>query len=89
MLKISIELDETNFEIWNMPLYQKTDVSSNQIILEDIRKYYFEHTKRTLRIEDAKYLLERAEEMGLDKSNGGVEALFSSLKYKFNVIDKT
>ena len=71
-------------EIWNMPLYRNIDVSSQEIQLEDIRRYYFDHTKRTLRIEDAKYLLERAEEMGLNKSNGGLEALFSSLKYKFD-----
>lgn len=54
-----------------------------EIELEDIRKFYFNHTKCTLRIEDAKYLLERAKELSITRQNGGVEALFSSLKYNF------
>ena len=53
------------------------------ITLDEIRKYYFDRSKRTLKVEDAKYLLERALDMGIDKHNGGVEALFSSLKYSF------
>ena len=53
------------------------------ITLDEIRKYYFDRTKHTLKVEDAKYLLERALDMGIDKDNGGVEALFSSLKYSF------
>ncbi len=57
-----------------------TDLS---ITLDDIRKYYFEHTKHTLKVEDAKYLLERAVYLNINRQNGGVEALFSSLKYKF------
>ena len=58
-------------------------IEMDRITLEDIRRYYFVHTKRTLQVEDAKYLLERSLEMDLDRNNGGVEALFSSLKYKF------
>ena len=53
------------------------------ITLDEIRKYYFDRTKHTLKVEDAKYLLERAVDLGLNQSNGGVEALFSSLKYSF------
>ena len=56
---------------------------SDQITLEDIRKYYFERAKHTLRIEDAKYLLERASELGLSHTNGGVRGLFQTLKYHF------
>ena len=56
---------------------------TREISLEDIRRYYFEHSKRTLQVEDAKYLLERALEMGITHKNGGLVALFSSLKYKF------
>ena len=67
-----------------MPLNREIQVSSMSINLEDIRKFYFERTKRTLGIEDAKYLLERAEELGLNSLNGGVEALFSTLKYRFD-----
>ena len=58
-------------------------VTDLTITLDEIRKYYFNRTKHTLQVEDAKYLLERALDMGLDRNNGGVEALFSSLKYKF------
>jgi len=65
-----------------MPTSKSVDVSA-PIKLEDIRKYYFEHTKHTLRIEDAKYLLERAEELQLNHSNGGVKGLFETLKYHF------
>lgn len=61
----------------------KIIVNSVSIKLEDIRRYYFEHTKQTLRIEDAKYLLERAIELDLDHSNGGVKGLFQTLKYHF------
>ena len=53
------------------------------ITLDEIRKYYFDRTKVTLKVEDAKYLLERALDMGITKNTGGVEALFSSLKYTF------
>ena len=53
------------------------------ISLDDIRRYYFEHAKRTLQVNDAKYLLERALELGLTHNNGGLDALFSTLKYKF------
>lgn len=56
-----------------------------EIDLEAIRKFYFDKTRHTLRIEDAKYLLERAHELGLDNSNGGVAALFSTLKYKLDI----
>ena len=65
-----------------MQVSKSVEISDN-IKLEDIRKYYFEHTKQTLRIEDAKYLLERAEELKLDHSNGGVKGLFQTLKYNF------
>lgn len=57
-----------------------------EISLDEIRRYYFENTRRSLRIEDAKYLQERAMELGLNKTNGGVEALFSTLKYKFEEV---
>lgn len=83
-MKILIDKISAIIEIWEMPLYRNIDLTAQEILLEDIRRYYFDHTKRTLRIEDAKYLLERAEELGLNKSNGGLEALFSSLKYKFD-----
>jgi len=53
------------------------------ITLDEIRRYYFNRTKHTLQVDDAKYLLERALDMGLGHDNGGVEALFDSLKYKF------
>jgi len=66
-----------------MPLDREVSSFSSIIDLEDIRKHYFEHTKQTLRIEDAKYLLERAQELNIDKSNGGLDALFRSLKYNF------
>ena len=58
-------------------------IKTNSITLDDIRRYYFENTKRTLQVEDAKYLLDRSLDMHLDRDNGGVQALFSSLKYKF------
>ena len=83
-MKILIDKISAIIEIWEMPLYRNIDLTAQEILLEDIRRYYFDHTKRTFRIEDAKYLLERAEELGLNKSNGGLEALFSSLKYKFD-----
>ena len=67
-----------------MPLESETPISSVEINLEDIRKYYFEHAKRTLKIDDAKYLLERAQELGLNQLNGGVKALFNTLKYNFD-----
>ena len=60
-----------------------TIISKKSITLDEIRKYYFDRTKHTLKVEDAKYLLERAIDINLDHANGGVEALFSSLKYKF------
>jgi len=65
-----------------MPTTKNVDIPET-IKLEDIRRYYFEHTKHTLRIEDAKYLLERASELNLNQSNGGVEGLFKTLKYHF------
>ena len=65
-----------------MPLNRDVSSNTSTLELEEIRKFYFDRTKRTLRIEDAKYLLERAEELGIDRMNGGVEALFSTLKYK-------
>lgn len=65
-----------------MPLNREVTSNASALELEEVRKFYFERTKRTLRIEDAKYLLERADELGIDKMNGGVEALFSTLKYK-------
>jgi len=58
-------------------------ITNMEITLDEIRKYYFDRTKHTLQVDDAKYLLERALELGLDRNNGGVDALFSSLKYKF------
>ena len=58
-------------------------MSESTISLDEIRRYYFNRSKHTLNVEDAKYLLERAQEMGIDRTNGGVQALFSSLKYKF------
>lgn len=58
-------------------------ITDLNITLDEIRKYYFNRTKHTLQVDDAKYLMERALDMGLDRNNGGVEALFSSLKYKF------
>jgi hypothetical protein len=66
-----------------MPLNREISSLDSIIELEDIRRFYFEHTKQTLRIEDAKYLLERAEELKIDKRNGGLEALFRTLKYDF------
>ena len=69
-----------------MPLNRDTSSLDSIIELEDIRKFYFEHTKQTLRIEDAKYLLERAQELKINKRNGGLEALFRSLKYNFEKI---
>ncbi len=71
-----------------MPLDREYSALSNRLDLEDIRKFYFDNTKRTLRIEDAKYLLERAEELNITKNNGGVKALFDTLKYKFGQEDK-
>ena len=65
-----------------MPLNREVSSNTTELELEEIRRFYFEHTKRTLRIEDAKYLQERAEELGIDRFNGGVEALFRTLKYK-------
>ena len=56
---------------------------SDQISLDDIRRYYFERAKQTLRVEDAKYLLERANELGFSHTNGGVKGLFQTLKYHF------
>ncbi|MEQ8323253.1 MAG: hypothetical protein RIC15_09585 [Vicingaceae bacterium] len=53
-----------------------------EITLDDIRKYYFYHTKRTLQVEDAKYLLERSIDLGINNNNGGLQALFSTLKYR-------
>ena len=64
-----------------MPLNGDIPVSKESIPLEEIRKYYFERTKRTLRIEDAKYLQERASELGISSGNGGLNALFKTLKY--------
>lgn len=64
-----------------MPLERESFISVSDISLEDIRKYYFEKTRQTLRIEDAKYLLERAQELEIKNDNGGVQALFKSLKY--------
>ncbi len=58
-----------------------TDIN---ITLDEIRKYYFDRTKHTLKVDDAKYLLERALNMGITRETGGVEALFSSLKYSFD-----
>ena len=69
-----------------MPLNREIHTDLVDLDLEVIRKYYFDHTKRTMRIEDAKYLLERAVELGINNANGGVEALFSTLKYKFGEI---
>lgn len=66
-----------------MPLNREFSTAIGELDLEAIRKFYFEHSKQTLRIEDAKYLLERAQELGINNTNGGVEALFSTLKYKF------
>ena len=61
----------------------KPIVSNLTITLDEIRVYYFDRTKHTLKLEDAKYLLEIALDKGLDHSNGGIKALFSSLKYNF------
>jgi len=72
-----------------MPLNREIPSTSTEIALEDIRKFYFEHTKCTLRIEDAKYLLERAQELSINRLNGGVEALFSTLKYNFESQEKS
>lgn len=66
-----------------MPLNKEVPSIFSKIDLEDIRKFYFEHTKHTLRIEDAKYLLERANELNITSQNGGLEALFKTLKYNF------
>lgn len=66
-----------------MPLDRDISTAGLSIDLESIRKYYFDNTRHTLRIEDAKYLQERAEELGINNRNGGVEALFSTLKYNF------
>lgn len=57
-------------------------MNESTLTLDDVRKYYFERTKRTLPIQDAHYLLERAEELKIDKSSGGVKALFDTLSYK-------
>ena len=67
-----------------MPLNSEISQITFDIDLESIRRFYFDKTKHTLRIEDAKYLLERARELGLNSSNGGVEALFNTLKYKLD-----
>ena len=58
-------------------------ITDMNITLDEIRKYYFDRTKVTLQVEDAKYLLERSLDMGITRDTGGVEALFSSLKYTF------
>ena len=70
-----------------MPIERNMSAMASGISLEEIRQFYFYNTKRTLRIEDAKYLQERAGELGLTSKNGGVEALFKTLKYDFGDLD--
>lgn len=74
------------FRNLNVSLKEEKVSSQMEISLEDIRKYYFEKARKTLRIEDAKYLLERAVELGISNSNGGVQALFKTLKYHFEEV---